>query len=139
MKPIIDEAGIFRFFSSNSHILAPIALIAVSYLMLGNDDWLMGLGAGFLLAGCLLKGIRTDAVMAFGIGGIALTSLFYLAGWDTSFIASQSYWLLAAGTVGMMIEQALGREDAHGRVLAEKNPARPKQYSIDLKTRRPAA
>jgi len=139
MKPVIDEEGILRFITSNSHILAPMILIAVSRLMLWNDEWLMALGALSLLACFLLKGIRSDAAMAFGLGGLALTVLFYLAGWDTAYIASQSYWLIFTGATGMIIEQLLGRGGAQDRAFPDKNPARPKQYSRDLKNSRPQA
>lgn len=112
MAAVKDEIGFFGIILQNWHLLlAPIALILVSFLFFQANAWLIALSSMILLT-MFAKNKRDPLILLYyGITMILVTCILYfyakeLANWA----GIQGFWLLAAGAVGMIYDLALGRK-----------------------------
>ena len=132
MRTFVDEKELYGKISGNGQLLAPLALITASFLLFESDAWLVASSSSILMAAYLLRGWDTKTLLGYGIVMLGVcTGLIFTSHAYAAWAATQAYWLLACGTVGMLM--------AHIPALADRKPARPKKYSKDLMKRRQTA
>lgn len=100
----VDERKLSETIFRNGHIIAPLGLIILSFLIAGSDAWILASGSAILLTAYIMGGWDGRILLIYGVMMLVLSGIFVFTFPDhADWAAVQGYWLLAAGTAAMVI------------------------------------